>query len=29
VANGIKYRGKINEPHGRSPGHCDEAAQSR
>ena len=29
VANGIKHCGKINEPHGRSPGHCDEAAQSR
>src|SRR5262249_47399141 len=29
VANGIKHRGKINEPDGRSPGNCDEAAQSR
>src|SRR5215468_9771237 len=29
VANGIEHCSKINEPHGRSPGNCDEAAQSR
>src|SRR5262249_38406374 len=28
-ANRIKHCGKINEPYGRSPGNCDEAAQSR
>src|SRR5262245_31860930 len=29
VANRIEHCGKINEPHGRSSGNCDEAAQSR